>query len=116
MRQRPRGRTHIARPRRIVLGFDPVDISEYATARDRPTLWEKRNNATAEILMNAYRSHVVSEGIGEQSKGELLSKLSAAFAPACLRRSKRVSSGCLSAPSRIVTWRGIEPLKHGVLC
>jgi hypothetical protein len=82
MRQRPRGRTHIARRRRIVLGFDPVDISEYATARDRPTLWEKRNNATAEILMNAYRPRVVSEGIGEQSKGELLSRLSAAFAPA----------------------------------
>ena len=51
MRQRPRGRAHIARRRRIVLGFDPVDISEYATARDRPTLWEKRNNAPAEILM-----------------------------------------------------------------
>jgi hypothetical protein len=32
--------------------------------------------------VNAYRSRVVSEGIGEQSKGELLSRPGAAFAPA----------------------------------
>jgi hypothetical protein len=50
---------------RIMLGFDPIDISENTAARDRPSVREKWNNATAEFLMHVQCSRVVPERVGE---------------------------------------------------
>jgi hypothetical protein len=74
--------------------------------------------------MNAHRSRVVSEGIGEQSKGELVSRLSAAFAPAeTVRRvPAQVKAGierlpfCALADCHLARrLAAIEPLNHDVL-